>query len=79
MFPDSILNILLADNPWLEGDDPQKWMHRYIPDTYITRNTVVSPDEMVSLVIGPRQVGKSTLIWKTLQSGDSHCLLVNCE
>jgi hypothetical protein len=80
MFPDSIANVLLADNPWIEGADPVEWASRRIPSPFVERTTGVTLDsERVTLVVGPRQAGKSTLIWKTILGDAAPCLYVNCE
>jgi predicted AAA+ superfamily ATPase len=36
-------------------------------------------DDRVVLVVGPRQAGKSTLIWKTLEEAAEPVLYINCE
>lgn len=79
MFPDAVLNVLVADNPWLEGEDVSSWIGTHLPEDYIERRREVALDDRVALITGPRQAGKSTLIWKTLSRSDSPCLLVNCE
>lgn len=79
MFEDGVLNVLLADNPWLEGDDGDAWKARHLPDDYVERETALELGRRVGLVIGPRQAGKSTLIWKTLTAHPAPCLFVNCE
>jgi predicted AAA+ superfamily ATPase len=79
MFPDPVINVLVADNPWLEGDDKAAWIERHLPDPYIERSVRLELGARAGLVIGPRQAGKSTLIWKTLSTMDAPCLYVNCE
>ena len=80
MFPEAVLNVLSADNPWLDGESVAAWTQRHLPGVYIERTRKITPDaERLSLVIGPRQTGKSTLIWKALSSLDGPCLFVNCE
>ncbi len=79
MFPDSVLNVLMADNPWMEGADTDEWVMKYLPSPYIERRAKIKIGRRVTLVIGPRQVGKSTLIWKTLAGEEGPYLYVNCE
>jgi len=79
MFPDSVLAVLTADNPWLEGGDRNEWIKRHLPSVYIERRAEIKPGERAVLVIGPRQAGKSTLVWHTLSKIDRPCLYVNCE
>jgi predicted AAA+ superfamily ATPase len=80
VFSETVLNVLVADNPWLEGDDGVLWIEKYLPDVYIERTLKIDlATDRVALVIGPRQAGKSTLIWKTLSTHGRPCLFVNCE
>lgn len=80
MLSDRIINVLLADNPWLEGADPAKWASRHIPSPFVERTARVTiGSDRVALVVGPRQAGKSTLIWKTILGDAAPCLYVNCE
>jgi uncharacterized protein len=78
-----ILQVMLAHNPWLL--DKNKWPDTpksHLPDRYIPRH-LISPiscaKNKINLVIGPRQSGKSTLIWHFLETGSQPFLLVNCE
>lgn len=71
--------VLLAENPWLRGEDLQAWMQRFLPASYIPRRLHLSADHRVVLVVGPRQAGKSTLIWHTLSEAGEPALFVNCE
>ncbi|RPI80014.1 MAG: ATP-binding protein [Desulfobacteraceae bacterium] len=77
---DHILRVVQADNPWLLKPDLLKeWVSRHLPAEFIPRGTVLQPDERVCLVIGPRQAGKSTLIWKFLSATQRPFLFLNCE
>ncbi|MFZ1984754.1 MAG: ATP-binding protein [Desulfatitalea sp.] len=76
---DFVLRVLEADNPWLLKPDLNAWYQRFLPETYVPRDTRLSPDHRVCLVVGPRQVGKSTLIWKYLSETQKPALFVNCE
>ncbi len=71
--------ILLVENPWLRGEDLHAWFRRFLPDSYIPRQLRLTADHRVVLVVGPRQAGKSTLIWKTLAEADEAALFLNCE
>jgi hypothetical protein len=74
-----VLRVLEADNPWLLKADIDQWYHRFLPENYLPRTTLLSPDHRVCLVVGPRQVGKSTLIWHFLSEKGKPALYLNCE
>ncbi len=76
---DFVLRVLEADNPWLLKSDLGEWYHRFLPENYLPRDTQLSPDHRVCLVVGPRQVGKSTLIWKYLSEMEKPALFLNCS
>lgn len=76
---DHVLTVLVSDNPWLEGADHGEWVARFVPQPFIPRRDSLEPDERVCLVVGPRQAGKSTLIWRTLADAPAGCLYLNCE
>ena len=76
--PDSALQVLLADNPWLAGSSSPS-AHRFVPAAYVARRTRLTASQRVCLVVGPRQAGKSTLIWKTLLDRGQPFLYVNCD
>ncbi|HDR15200.1 MAG TPA: ATP-binding protein [Desulfobacteraceae bacterium] len=76
---DFTLQVITADNPWLEGGDVQKWQARFLPECYIPRSVNFESGRRVCLVVGPRQAGKSTLIWKTMAESARPCLYINCE
>jgi predicted AAA+ superfamily ATPase len=71
--------VLLAENPWLRGEDLLPWIRRFLPPKYIPRRLRLAADHRVVLVVGPRQAGKSTLIWKALEEAAEPVLFVNCE
>jgi predicted AAA+ superfamily ATPase len=69
-------------NPWLiEPDKAKKFIGRFLPDPYVARK-----DENISLshnrallIVGPRQAGKSTLVWHLLQRYIPEILFLNME
>ena len=77
--PDQLLRVLRADNPWLDGRPLAAWFAHHLPATVIPRRPLPRADGRVCLVVGPRQAGKSTLIWLTLERTGEACLLLNCE
>jgi predicted AAA+ superfamily ATPase len=76
--PNAALRVLQADNPWLT-DRASTAATRFVPAGYVARDVRLVADQRVCLVVGPRQAGKSTLIWKTLLDRDQPFLYVNCE
>lgn len=80
---DALLRVLAFDNPWLEHGDVAGSLQSRLPEPFIPRATTLAPGEgpgeRACLVVGPRQVGKSTLVWKTLADTGRPALLLNCE
>lgn len=74
-----VANVVLADNPWMSGESLDSWFARHLPERFVPRKTELSLGELVELVVGPRQVGKSTLVWKTLADKGAPFLYLNCE
>ncbi len=74
-----LLRVLRADNPWLDGEPLSGWCARHLPDRVIERRPLRDGDGRVCLVVGPRQAGKSTLVWLALEKLGEPCLLLNCE
>lgn len=75
-----LLRVITADNPWLESRSLEAFFARWLPAGYLERTLALpAPDERVVLVIGPRQSGKSTLLWHTLAARGEPCLYLNCE
>jgi len=57
-----------------------EWLHRFIPKDYIDRTKMIFPAEnRACMVTGPRQAGKSTLIWHTVSGMNQRAVLLNCE
>ena len=77
------LQIIIRHNPWLLNESQwQETVKGHLPDIFIPRylfSPLVSIKNKINLVIGPRQSGKSTLIWHHLQSEGKPYLLINCE
>jgi len=73
--------VLLRLNPWIT--DAGKWplcTEKFIPESFVSRLQAPSlHQDRVSLLIGPRQSGKSTLIWRCLKQQPGPYLYVNCE
>jgi hypothetical protein len=74
-----VLRVLQADNPWLSGGDLRAWCTLHLPKRFIPRTTLIPDTQPLILVVGPRQAGKSTLIWHHLASYDKPFLFLNCE
>lgn len=74
-----LLRVLFADNSWLQGEPLDAWFSRHLPALHVPRGLRPKPDERVVLVIGPRQAGKSSLIWKQLADANQPALYLNCE
>jgi predicted AAA+ superfamily ATPase len=79
MLNSQVSRVLVADNPWLEGLPAGPWLERFLPDPYVPRSLRLRGGDRVCLVVGPRQAGKSTLIWRTLADSGEPCLFINCE
>jgi uncharacterized protein len=73
--------VLLRLNPWIT--DLWKWpecTEKYIPESFIPRLQTPSLNaDRVTLLIGPRQSGKSTLIWRLISQQPDPYLYLNCE
>ena len=78
-FPGYLIKVLTLDNPWLAGAPLAPWYARYLPPRFIPRTCRLTADHRVCLVVGPRQTGKSTLIWKTIADTERPVLYLNCE
>jgi uncharacterized protein len=74
-----VLRVLEADNAWMLNKTLDEWFNLFLPRPFIPRDTALMPDHRVCLVVGPRQVGKSTLIWKYLSETGKPFLFLNCE
>ncbi|MBW2264080.1 MAG: ATP-binding protein [Deltaproteobacteria bacterium] len=75
---------LLALNPWMiQADRYGQEVERRLPRTFIPRNLDISDfhdTTRAKLVVGPRQAGKSTLVWSSLRDRDPRTVLfLNAE
>ena len=75
---------LLDLNPWLRS--PARFLsevERRMPEVFIPRQVELSGFEdtrRAKLVVGPRQAGKSTLLWSLIRDRDPRSILfLNCE
>ena len=82
MLSTEVENRLLLLNPWIvRPKDGEKLVSRFLPPIYIPRrieNLHTSPNHAV-LIIGPRQAGKSTLVWHQLFQIMPDVLFINME
>jgi len=74
-----LLRVIEADNPWLLSNTRSDWFAKYLPSEYIPRKLTLQETDKVCLVTGPRQAGKSTLIWKHLSARHPRFLYLSCE
>jgi predicted AAA+ superfamily ATPase len=76
-----IYQVLLRLNPWIA--DLRKWpeiTRKFVPEPYVPRlKTPSLKPGLVTLLMGPRQSGKSTLVWRILSEQSFPCLYINCE
>ena len=78
--------ILLYDNPWIGSPDGlDQWFASHLPEPFIPRRILNTANRRwqeagrAHLVVGPRQSGKSTVIWAHLTSVKEPALFVDCE
>lgn len=75
--------VLVRHNPWLL--DRSLWPNTarsHLPPRFVPRHLHVSlqcENNKICLLVGPRQSGKSTLIWHHLAELTEPFLLINCE
>ena len=81
-----IQGILERDNPWLaDRGRIRDWLQMRVPAPYVPRKAVsqAAPrwreTDRAHLVVGPRQAGKSTAIWRYLSDVGEPVLFVDCE
>ncbi len=80
------IDILNKDNPWIENPRGlQSWLHKHLPDPFVHRIKLSkSPSRWgdknkAHLVVGPRQSGKSTVVWQWLSKQEQKVLFIDCE
>jgi uncharacterized protein len=75
--------ILLRDNSWLiDSGQLQSWLRARLPEVSVPRRIDSERWQTpgrAHLVVGPRQAGKSTLIWSHLADLGKPALYVDCE
>lgn len=81
---ESIRQRVLALNPWLAAPETfEAEVRRRVPDPYLARHVDlddVTEPRNARLVVGPRQAGKSTLVWHALASREPRSVLfLNAE
>ncbi len=76
--------LLRRTNPWLW--DASTWDRHWLgmqPESYIPRSLrgwePALPQDRVTLVIGPRRAGKTTLLWQRVRDLGPAMLHINCE
>ncbi len=81
-----IEGLLLKDNPWIENPETLAgWLQEHLPPKYLERKQLSEIQarweeaSKAHLVIGPRQAGKSTLIWQWLAFKQREVLFIDCE
>lgn len=82
----TLTRIILGDNPWLENDDRwEQGLAKHLPETFVPRSMEQSLSRegfrpsKAALIVGPRQSGKSTLVWHLGRLKNLRLLLVSCE
>ncbi|MCX5809594.1 MAG: ATP-binding protein [Proteobacteria bacterium] len=82
MFTSELNQRIIQFNPWLVQSGGTKALPaKYLPAPYIhrTAEAVSLETTRALLVVGPRQSGKSTLLWHLLQDIFPHVLFLNME
>ncbi len=78
--------IVERDNSWLsDAGLLRDWLRSRLPDPYIPREAAQRSQsrwrekDRAHLVVGPRQAGKSTAIWRHLADAGEPALFIDCE
>ncbi len=69
-------------NPWLiYPDKSESLIRRFIPQVYVSREIEkkLLPADRAVLIVGPRQAGKSTMVWNQLLGYSPNVLFLNME
>ena len=73
---------LMILNPWLtEPQGAESIASRFLPSIYIQRTieNIPAPPNRAILIVGPRQSGKSTFVWRKLLPFMPNALFINME
>ncbi|MEN6319808.1 MAG: ATP-binding protein [Syntrophaceae bacterium] len=82
MLNGEVQNRILQYNPWLtQPKEADALILRFLPETYVHRDAepVNLVNDRALLIVGPRQSGKSTLVWRLLQSFAPNILYLSME
>ncbi|MDM8535894.1 ATP-binding protein [Desulfobacterales bacterium HSG17] len=82
MIPIEIKNRIQQLNPWITTPDKAtELITRFIPKNYIKRYTeqTLIRNNCAMLIVGPRQAGKSTMVWHQLKPFSPDILFLNME
>ncbi|MDZ7761804.1 MAG: AAA family ATPase [Desulfovermiculus sp.] len=81
MLPQEIITRIEQISPWLpRPDQANAALAAYLPEKYLHRQAHCTLKKNKAFVlVGPRQVGKTTLAWKTLQPLMPDVLYLNME
>ncbi|MDO8724270.1 MAG: hypothetical protein Q7J31_18875 [Syntrophales bacterium] len=77
-----VQNRIRQFNPWLlQPEKAGELIGRFLPDPYVRRDGEDNPllSDRATLLVGPRQAGKSTLVWSRLKSLAPDILFFNME
>ena len=78
---EGLLRVLRAYNPWLDEPGRQtEFLRDRLPDRFVPRASSLTLEPgRGTLVVGPRQAGKSTWILESLTRSREPVLILNCE
>jgi uncharacterized protein len=82
MFSIEVQNRIKQMNPWmLDPGQARDMIGRFLPEDYVPRKTekLAVPPERAILIAGPRQAGKSTVVWRQLIDIAPDVLFLNME
>lgn len=77
-----IENRIRQMNPWiLHPEKSAEFIDRFLPEEYVYRTAQTSPirADRALLIVGPRQSGKSTMVWRLLGDLAPEILFLNME
>lgn len=83
---DELRTLLWQENPWIGAPESlERWLGAHHPKVFVPRQVLQqntrrwSQSDRAHLVIGPRQAGKSTVIWEFLARRGELVLYLDCE